>query len=899
MGWRITVKAGRAHMKNKRKTGKKKGGGFGLSSLGSAVLNAINPVNKKTLTNQILSTQPAPAPAPAPASAAALITDAQTAKTAQVPSSTSVHPQGPAIAVAAAAAAAVGPTSSTAEPNIIIESGLDQNDTCIGLEDGIVVLRKTHKDCIQNACLYYAINNLVNAFSNNPNTIIELINMLIVEKCIEANLEYLNYADITQPENSFFAKLILYCLITHNIVFVTLYQDTLLIVKHAKDTDNRDLVVTTTYDSKDPLPWIKDSLSVVALVQGLRNNNELDMNIEGRIDHFIAIKIEGNNVHIADSFHRQNMQYIDAVNVPIDRTKDPYVKTIIDRLFTIRMTEKELGLGAFSKQLALVSPSGAAVAVIPPAASSPTSSSAVAPSQAPVAPLSAIEQFPVGSDVLYNNKPYKVIRINDNNHITISNENEAKEDFKIHISDSSLKLASIPASGTTHGSTYPTLTAIATAATSGTTVTKPVVLSTPTVSEVLLNPTPASAAQKPVIEDDTSTSTISPASTAMVPYTTPQFTGLITSTNDDDFRMSFTDDNLHTNNHNRTVHIKITKAGDVYSVEYTTPALVVNPSGQASMTGIEQEPLPEQSNINTIVDTFLERRTALNKLKKVQQIKRNARQEKNAVELEKKISQNEQQLSNNIAKYKNTPLFHDKYAKKMKDYDLQQIFIYALDKIHLITLERDVLYNASELDKIYTPLKTVQERFVANITPAESPIKKLIENVLKYNRKYKIIIQTIGKLPYTAGPSIKYICNALLFAELLSKYENSNVIKELYTIIFNNLTNLYQNMLALRNIHSDSANNLKSNQNGAIFTECFKSIGEIKSAINTFLGTYSAEQIQNIVKSKSIFSIWNSGTTNLQIQFDTITRTYLANVTEADKLLKKISDITYLSKSSP
>lgn len=355
MGWRVTVKAGKVRdMKNKRrKTGKKRGwsGGSGPDN-GPKVV-------------------PGSDPSPGP-------------ETVQ--------------------SAAANPTSSTAEPNIIIHRDvLDQNNLCIALDNGHVIIKQDKQNCIVNACLYYAINNLIHDFPKKiqTDTIIALINSLIDDrdKIIEPTNTFLEYAPINSDDKRFM-KLIQWCLTTYKIKFVTIQNNRLAFIEHV-NLGEYDDIADNLYNTSDPLPWDNDSLSVVALVQGLRNHDEKDENINNGTGHFIAIKIVGDDVHIADSFHSDNPIYIDAHTVPIDRKNDPFVKKIIDGLFDIRTTEKAIRLGAFSNQISLVSPIAATGTSptssspidTPPATSPPTSSSTVPPSANPnvAAPLLSLQ----------------------------------------------------------------------------------------------------------------------------------------------------------------------------------------------------------------------------------------------------------------------------------------------------------------------------------------------------------------------------------------------------------------------------------------------------------------------------------------------------------------------------
>ena len=688
MGWRITVKAGRVRdMKNKRrKTGKKRGGAHFIK-IGDRV-KLPNSTNKEykvtkvgeysvTLNNNkvypfttFLSPDPSIASAIQPA-APIQPTTSITLEPAIVSPSVAVPGPEPAVASVSsslvtaaqpAAVAAANPTSSTVQPNIIIKNDvLDQNNLCIALDSGHVIIKQDKQNCIGNACLYYAINNLVNDFSNNSDKLINLINFLIDEHHIEPTRAYLEYAEISNDLT--FVNLINWCLIFPKIIFVSTNEKKELCIIRHEFVNGADIIACVPYLHKDPLPWnwTDDSLSVVALVRGLRRHNEKDEDTRIGGDHFIAIKIQGNNVHIADSFDKNNDIYkpysisdnngphiVNADRVPIDRTKDPDVKTIIDGLFRIRKEYKAM-LPVNFNQPSVVSPSAAAAVDIPPATSSPTSSSTVPPSAIPnvatplissqtpaaplpsstaippsaanpnveatpvpasasAAPLSGTNPFPKDSVVKYTgNKTHQYVVKNYNvlnpnkRLIAMINPRPDEKVGEITVDITELIPVPIPVSS----STSSTLTA----ATSGISVPEPV-----------LGTAQGSTSTNPITGTNVPTPHTATAATSgtIVPRhmrPTEQHTYPIIITNPIKMLLPTSASGtiysaITTNKSNKQVQVSITTNttddGNVtYNVTFTDkePEVVV-PSGQSSMIGLKQEPLPVTSHVPPIIQNI-------------------------------------------------------------------------------------------------------------------------------------------------------------------------------------------------------------------------------------------------------------------------------------------------------
>lgn len=936
MGWRITVKAGRVRdMKNKRrKTGKKRGwsGGGG-------------PGNNNAETLPTTPTTPTVAPA---AAAAATPDPAQLA-----------------------AAAAANPTSSTAQPNIIIEEDvLDQNNLCIALDSGHVIIKQDNQNCIGNACLYYAINNVVNDFptQNEHYKITYLINNLIDTTIIQPTNTYLQYAPITEER---YINLIYWCLEPHKIKFVTIQNNNLSFIEHV-DLSGCQTISANLYNDKNPLPWVNDSLSVVALVQGLRNYDEKDENIKDGTGHFIAIKIVGNDVHIADSFHSDNPIYTGVQKVPIDRKKDPFVKKIIDELFEIRRNEKEMGLGAFSNQSNVIPPSGAAAAGTPHVASSPTSSSSAVPphvnrvvtpnvaeslpsqpsaSSSPITtatstvppstipsieapasaePLPEIEQFPIGSKVTYINNSSKVYCVKkhhtDLNKINIYEVNDEKE-MEITELKSALKPVPNPASAMTTSPTSLT----ATAAASGTIVPRHIL---------------------PRLQD-----------TIVVKETC--IGRLVTSANDD-FRMSFTDDKLNTDNPNRTVHIKITKAGDGYRVEYTgndsvdtklfgakvndivknsfsglyykitdisntpfsmtllqcdkhgntiastvsitvkqhdnnintysiykvynadtqsyaTPALVINPSGQSSMIGLKQEPLPEQAvklDIKKLEKGMIIQSNIDKKLYKIIELNM-------PITLQSILIRECDMDGVFIDDSKNIQLNDINYTIYTPTlYKLDILNNILTNNLTYILLDNEtILHDTVKFREKFKGLYKNKNKNAVNTSNIESSIKKIINN-------------TPGiRIDSTTKKRQLYKCDIIKLAELLSTNSNTN-IRSIYEYIYNTLMKVKNNILLLKQIQSGQAR-IISEQISEIIQESQTVLSSLSDDIQSFLNKHQGIQNSKGVIIQKPISLSINGKpyndTNSMIQ---LTTKYLTHITTTRRDLQSYNDLLKLKKSS-
>ena len=221
---------------------------------------------------------------------------------------------------------------------IIHHDTLDQNVLCLTIkENGHVVIG--NNNCLVNACLYFALNNIVNNFSNDPETIITLINSLIDQGVIKAERKYFEYVDITEDTMREFIKKY-----ATDIVFVTVRDNNVEVVlsDYEQDGYHRYMPITNKNPNNNkvnipydhPLPWKNNTLSIIANVQGLKQAGTNDATITMTPDHYIAIKIDENEnkIEIADSFHPIRKYYDKATKVPIDRLHDPMVKKIIDTL---------------------------------------------------------------------------------------------------------------------------------------------------------------------------------------------------------------------------------------------------------------------------------------------------------------------------------------------------------------------------------------------------------------------------------------------------------------------------------------------------------------------------------------------------------------------------------------
>ena len=293
---------------------------------------------------------------------------------------------------------------SCANLPVIIHMGLDQNHTKIvnKLNESFRIARNdSDGPFVGNACLYYAINNLVNNFPEKDNTqsIINLLNDLHNMHVINKDIPTYWNVILDTPDKSIFEGIFKKY---KNIVFATyksfLNTNTFESIKCTQIISRRQVnpnSATETYEwtpltslqghilSIDPdnIPWINGELLIIALVQTSKETQHEAVSLEyDTPGHLIAIKIKADSIIIADSIHIHDNIF---ERYPIDRTQDPKVKQIIADLCAIR---PDNGTTTFGQQILYeniqhasrpVSPATSSptfpVAEIPPVADNPIS----------------------------------------------------------------------------------------------------------------------------------------------------------------------------------------------------------------------------------------------------------------------------------------------------------------------------------------------------------------------------------------------------------------------------------------------------------------------------------------------------------------------------------------------
>jgi len=785
MGWRITVKAGRAHMKNKRKTGKKKGGGLGdqFTRLEQEVLRAVNPKpNNPTtpgLEKLLLSTRHKNLPQQALASTQAA--EPPTTAAAQEPSSESVPlSQGPAIAVAAAAAAAAEhPYSCDTQP-IVIHKGLDQNHTkIVNKPDEPFRIPRDDMDrpFIGNACLYYAINNLENNFSSDPNNIVTLLNNFAETKLIDkTNPQYWNVI-LDTPDKSIFEGIFekyknivfaTYNSFLNTTTFTETYCTQIISRRQINPNSTSDTYEWTPLTSLQEhivdiepdkqIPWINGELWIIALVQTSTATRNEDILLEyDRPGHLIAIKIKPNEIEIADSINIHDAIFS---RFPIDRRNDPKVKQIITDLCATRPISGTTTLG--QKIL-----------------------------DERAAELQSISQTP-------------------NPTFTRPDVFEHKEGDTPNASGATSGIpVPNPASAMVQDKTSPTLTA-APAAAAATAAQS----AQGSLSNVVV-PSQAPVAPLSAIEQF---SISNQPSTAMVPYTKP-ITGLITSTNDDDFRMSFRDKNP-----NRTIHIKITTVrddndneNDMYNVTVTdidnTPEAVM-PLVASTKKSTKELPILTPNNEKKML-------TLLNKYKKILILKAQIQNK----QIQNKQIQNKQKPKQELILL-NTSLNTQKqqFEKEKKLLQKNKTQKHILDVLQAKQIEfneqtkanQDSRNTRNSTDKLYDELVKTLSKIEDNIgANSIAKQKQIIDNILqqlsalalnnnekakkylfiynKFNKKYKKVMTRFHILKDTL---LKFDGIAITYQNFLETkkipYNNRLILSDIVRTCLTNLDNTFK-----------------------------------------------------------------------------------------------------------